>query len=109
MFNQYEPTVKATIEFLDLLKVKVNSTTVNETLQNHPDWPSILCITDSLQKWNLPSAVGKIDTDKIDELPYPFLAYTNHAETPLTIVTNITDSTVQFYQKGYKKLITEAK
>lgn len=55
MLTQYEPTVKATITFLKLLKVKVNKKTVDETLQNHPDWPSLLCITDSLNKWNVPN------------------------------------------------------
>lgn len=69
MFNQYEPNVKATIHFLKLLNVKVTNTTVNETLQNHPDWPSLLCISDSLNKWNVPNGAGKIDVSKIDELP----------------------------------------
>lgn len=46
MLDQYEPNVKATISFLNQLRVKVNNSTVNETLQNHPDWPSMLCISD---------------------------------------------------------------
>ncbi len=109
MFSQYEPTVKATIAFLKSLNVKVNSNTVNETLQIHPDWPSMLCITDSLQKWNVPNAVGKIDKDKIDELPVPFIAFTYERENPLEIVTTITDSKVNLYQKDFRKLITEPK
>lgn len=73
LLNQYEPNVKATIAFLRLLKVKVNDRTVNETLQNHPDWPSLLCINDSLHKWNIPNAAGKIEPEKIEELPGPFI------------------------------------
>ncbi|MCW3111232.1 MAG: hypothetical protein JWQ09_5738, partial [Segetibacter sp.] len=61
MFNQYDPTVEATISFLRLLKVPVNNVTVNETLQNHPDWPNLICISDSLNKWNIPNGAGKID------------------------------------------------
>ncbi len=109
MFNQFEPNVKATIAFLKSLNVNVNSSTVNETLQNHPDWPSMLCITDSLQKWNIPNAAGKIDKDKIDELPIPFIAHTFDSENPLAVITNITDNTVDVYQKNYSKLITESK
>lgn len=109
MFNQYEPNVKATIEFVRLLKVKVNNTTVNETLQNHPDWPSLLCISDSLNKWNIPNGAGKIDAGDINQLPVPFIANTYDSETPLAIVTNITDTTVEVYQKNYNRTNTETK
>jgi protein-disulfide isomerase/uncharacterized membrane protein len=109
MFNQYEPNVKATICFLKQLKVKVNSTTVNETLQNHPDWPGLLCITDSLKKWDIPNGAGKIEIDKIDELPTPFAAYTNNRENALAIITNVSDTRVQVYQKNYNNPITESK
>ncbi len=71
MLHQYEPNVKATIAFLQLLKVKVNNTTVNEAMQNHPDWPTLLCIGDSLNKWSIPNGAGKIDSNDIDQLPTP--------------------------------------
>ena len=108
-FNQYEPNIKATINFLKLLKVKVTNSTVDETLQNHPDWPSMLCITDSLNKWNIPNGVGKIEIDKIDELPTPFLAYTHDRENPLAIVTEISSDTINLFQKNYNKPVTETK
>ena len=94
MLSNYEPNVKASISFLRLLKVKVNNTTVNETLQNHPDWPTLLCVSDSLNKWNIPNGAGKIDVNKIQELPIPFIAYTHNWENPLAIVTDVTDTTI---------------
>ena len=82
MLSNYEPNVKAAIAFLNLLKIKVNNVTVNETLQNHPDWPGLLCVSDSLNKWNIPNGAGKIAPNKIEELPTPFIAYThNRAHT----------------------------
>ncbi|MCK9404587.1 MAG: thioredoxin domain-containing protein [Chitinophagaceae bacterium] len=109
MFNQYESTVKATIEFLRLLKVKVNGRTVNETLQNHPDWPSLLCISDSLNKWNVSNGAGKIDPNNIDELPTPFIAYTHKREEPLTIIKQVTESNILTCQKDYKNTVIENK
>lgn len=103
MFKKYESIVKATIAYLDLIKVKVNDSTVNKTLQNHPDWPSLLCITDSLKKWNIPSGAGKIDLNNIDQLPTPFIAYTNVREFPLAIIIKVSDSTIQIYQKNYDR------
>ncbi len=109
MFNQYHPNIKAVITYLKLLRVKVNNSTVNETLQNHPDWPSLLCVTDSLNKWNIPNGAGKIDAANIDELPLPFVAYTYDKENPLAIVTQINEATIQLYQKNHTKPVTQTK
>jgi thiol-disulfide isomerase/thioredoxin len=105
MFNQYEPNVKAVIGYLSQLKVTVNNSTVNETLQNHPDWPTLLCITDSLNKWQIPNGVGKIETANIDELPTPFIAYTYDRENPLAIVTWTDEANVKVLNKNYTKTV----
>lgn len=104
MLNQFAPNVKATIAFLKLLNVKVNSVTVNETLQNHPDWPSLLCISDSLTKWNIPNAAAKIDPAEIDLLPTPFIAHTNETENPLVIVKQVAANSIECLSKNYTKL-----
>ena len=109
MLNNFESNVKATIAFLKLLKVNVNNSTVDETLQNHPDWPSLLCISDSLKKWNIPNAAGKIESSDIDQLPTPFMAYMGGFENPLEIVAAVSDKNVSFYSKNYDKPITENK
>lgn len=109
MFNQYEHTVKVTIAFLKLLKVKVTNSSVNETLQNHPDYPSLLCISDSLNKWNIFNGAGKIEPEKINELPTPFMAYTNNREFPLAIVTATNDTTITSYSKNYNKPLTQSR
>ncbi len=107
MWSNFEPNVKATIAFLKLLNVKVNNATVNETLQNHPDWPSLLCISDSLNKWHIPNAAGQIDKNDIEQLPTPFLAYTIDRQTPLRLVTQITKTEIHSYQKDYSNQKTE--
>src|SRR5882757_4619321 len=109
MFDQYEPNVKATIAFLKELKIKVNNSTVDDTLQNHPDWPSLLCISDSLNKWNIPNAAAKIDVNEIDQLPTPFIACTHDRKFPLTIVTGVNSELIQLQEKGYGKTITISK
>lgn len=107
MFNQYEPNVKACITFLQLINVKVNNATVNETLQNHPDWPALLCITDSLNKWSIPNGAGKVDVNDIDQLPVPFIAYTYDREAPLAVVTQVSETTILVFHKNYNKLKIE--
>lgn len=105
--STYEPNVKATIAFLQLLNVKVNKATVDETLQSHPDWPSLLCISDSLHKWNIPNAAGRIDlrgeaeTNSLHDLPLPFIAHINDREYPLVIVTAVANGKVCYKTKDY--------
>ncbi|MBI3717856.1 MAG: hypothetical protein HY252_04610 [Sphingobacteriales bacterium] len=106
MFNLYEPNVKATIAFLRAIKVAVTPGTVNETLQNHPDWPSLLCISDALNKWHIPNAAAKSENKDLDQIPVPFIAYTNNRENSLAVVINITGNIVETLHKNYNKPIT---
>ncbi len=103
MLNQYEPNVKATITFLRLLNQRVNSATVNEGLQNHPEWPSLLCISDNLNHWHIPNGAGRTDPARIDELPTPFIANTTDRGAPVAVVSRITDTMVEVYQKNFNK------
>jgi len=109
MFNRYEPNVKTIVAFLKLLDVKVNSDTIDDTLQNHPDWPSLLCISDSLNVWNVPNAAGKIEVTEIDQLPTPFLAYIGRGENPLEIVTEVSENEVKLYSTKQNKVLIESK
>jgi thiol-disulfide isomerase/thioredoxin len=101
-WDSYPSEVKAVIRFTELLNVKVNRSTIDNVLQNHPDWPSFLCISDSLHKWHIPNAAGKIEPAQIDELPVPFLAYTSNNATPLAVITNISEGEVTYYTDNYK-------
>jgi protein-disulfide isomerase len=109
MFKQYEPIVKATLTYLKLLKVKVNSNTVNDTLQQHPDYPSLLSITDAFNRWNIPSAAIKIDTEQIDQMATPFMLYTNNIHEPLVIVTHVSDTAIEFYANKFKEIEVQNK
>src|SRR5437879_5294000 len=109
MLSHYEPDVKATIVFLKLMGVKVNGTTVNETLQAHPSWPSLLSVSDALHEWNIPNAAGKIRPDSIDDLPVPFMAHINDHNFPLVIVKDIDDAGVKLLAGRHKKFIAQSK
>lgn len=97
IFNSFEPNVEALILFIKHLKVKVNSSTINETLQQHPDYPSLLSLSDALKQWDIDNVALK--RPDISELRLPFLA---HMQIPgkefLVVVTEIAEDKIAFWQ-----------
>jgi thiol-disulfide isomerase/thioredoxin len=107
MLYRFEPNVKATITLLKLLNVKVNNFTVDETLQNHPDWPSLLSISDALSKWNIPNAAGKIEKQDIERIPTPFLVQTFNPISPIEVITDVNETFVKVLSKDFVKPVPE--
>jgi len=67
--------ILVTSQLLSLLKTNVSFTTLKETLLSHPDYPSMLSISESLNRWKVNSMGLKVTPDKLEELPVPFIAY----------------------------------
>jgi hypothetical protein len=109
MLYHHEPVVRATIAFIKILRVNVNNTTINETLQNHPDWPSLFSVSESLKRWNIPNAAGKINPGEIDQLPVPFIAYTFNQSNPINVVETVNETTVSYHTSESGKKITQSK
>ena len=101
----YHPVTRIVINFLDALQVKVTAGTINNTLKDHPDWPSLLCISDSLAKWNISNGAGKTDPAAIEQIPVPFIAYTNNRQEPLVVVTKVSAGIIKTRQKDYRNTI----
>jgi len=74
--NTYSMPINCTIQLTTHLKVKVTATTISETLQNHPNYPSLLSIGDSLKHWQIDNVILKTTPEKLKELPTPFIAHT---------------------------------
>ncbi len=92
-----DPTVAATTLLLKALQVKVARTTINETLQNHPEFPSLLSISDSLDRWNVENAAVTISVENINELPTPFLATLRVSEEQIwVLVKEVNETTVRY-------------
>jgi len=105
MFNQFEPNVKALIRYLRILGIKVNAGTVDDTMQKHPDYPTLLSISDALSSWEVPNAAGKIHPDALEQLPLPFLAHIGASDSPLALVTQVENGWVSYERYPYGKTI----
>lgn len=55
------------------LNVKVTSDTLKKELTTHPDYPSLLSISDTLTTFGVDNIAIKCDIDKLDSMPLPFI------------------------------------
>jgi hypothetical protein len=109
MYNKYENSVTATIALLQQLKIKVNKSTVNETLHNHSDYPSLLSISDALTRWDVPNTAAKLESKDIDQLPVPFIAHTLDRNDRFIVVNKYDDNEVSVFSGNYNKTISLSK
>jgi thiol-disulfide isomerase/thioredoxin len=70
------------------LKVKVSSTSIKAKLTEHPDYPSLLSISDSLASWKIPSLSFKPEKETLLNLPTPFIVHMRSGnDTFFSVVT----------------------
>ena len=108
MFRFTQPkdnAVAATYQYLKAIGAKVTEETVEETLKNHPDYPSLLAASDALNEWKIENVAAKINTEQLGELPTPFLAYLAVEGGIFAVVNAVKDDTVTWThtKEGFKR------
>ncbi|MDR1434244.1 vitamin K epoxide reductase family protein [Candidatus Endomicrobiellum devescovinae] len=73
--TKYNSLTKIVTVFLNQLNVKVTCAEVDNSLQLHPNFPSILSISDSLKKWNIDNAILRVVPEKLHDVPTPCISY----------------------------------
>lgn len=105
----YAYHTQAIKRWLTLLGIKVPTAAIDTTLENHPEWPSLLCVSDALHGWKIPHAAAKDESLQPEQIPTPFLAVTHHPERPFAIVTKVAENEVEVFQENYKRAISVKK
>lgn len=93
-------------QFADLLKVPVTLTALTRSLEDHPDYPSMLSMSDVLLGYGISNIVIRTSVDKLDQMPLPFIAQVKDRETgrdSLAIVRNIEQDTITWYSPEKRK------
>jgi uncharacterized membrane protein/glutaredoxin len=86
------------VRFLKLSGIKIDSRSIVEELERHPDYPSLLAISDVLNNFAIHNRAFRIDFDQLNALPLPFIAHTKKNCGEFTIVTGINDRNVTVSQ-----------
>ncbi|NML35773.1 thioredoxin domain-containing protein [Chitinophaga sp. G-6-1-13] len=97
---------------IDELNVKITKTTLSKEIEEHPDYPSLLCISDVLHKYAVENLAIRLDPDKLVEAPLPLITLIKGKKTGpdfFTVVKEIKNSTVLFYDPEKRKWATQPK
>ncbi|EWH12771.1 protein-disulfide isomerase [Cellulophaga geojensis KL-A] len=104
--NNYLTTTQ---KILDLLQIKSTKKFISESLESHPDYPSLLSITDTLDKYNIETLGIKIKEERLEEVPLPCIAQVEVNNTPLFYaITEIDSNTITYFDEN-NKIANESK
>lgn len=80
-----ENIVKAWLSGLD---IPVSATLLKQQLKSHPDYPSLLSITDTLDYFGITNTAVQVEKEVLPEIDTPFLAHMKNNEEGFVICEN---------------------
>jgi uncharacterized membrane protein len=90
-------------ELLKQLNAKVTRDTALTTMQRHPDFPSLLSISEVLSSWKIDNAALHLDTvEQLREIPLPFIAHLKKKGGWYVLVNQINEKYIWYFdsEKG---------
>lgn len=97
----------ATLQLIRKLRVPVSASTVINTIESHPDYPSLYSISDSLSKWKVENLSLKVETERLEELPTPFIAHSKAGGGNFILVNRVNGVIDYFDEKGKQRKKTK--
>ena len=77
LLQKYENAAAVTIQLLKQIGNATGPEKVIAELDKHPDYPSLLAVSDVLSHFKIENAAYRISDEDLEDVPYPFLAQTN--------------------------------
>jgi len=83
---------------LKQLNIKVTEETCRNCLIDHPEYPSLIALSDCLSDWKIPNYAYRISKEEYDpsELQFPFIAHMPHAQGYFLLIHEIKEQKVYF-------------
>ena len=92
--------------YVELLKTKVTTSSIQKRIVENPYYPSLLALSDTFDRYNIPNAAYRIDEANFHELASetPFVAFINIPSigTDFVLVTAIANEKISYWHKNNK-------
>jgi uncharacterized membrane protein/thiol-disulfide isomerase/thioredoxin len=74
LFDHVESNCVLTVtKLIRVLNIKVTKKTIKESLEKHPNYPSLLSVSDSLNTWKINNLSLEATPENLKEFPVPFM------------------------------------
>lgn len=77
--------------YLHLLNIPVSGRYLEKRLASHPDYPSLLSISDTLEQLGIPFGVFRTDKEKLENIDAPYLLHLDKGGEMLITIANKAD------------------
>ncbi|MFT3749898.1 MAG: vitamin K epoxide reductase family protein [Agriterribacter sp.] len=101
---------KTTIRLVRSHKVSITDTTIRTSLETHPDYPSLLSISDFLHNYNIENIALKTKVENFSAFSAPFIAHITLPRTKekgFALVHAVRNNTILYEDTNKNKLIEE--
>lgn len=88
-------------QFTRTLGIPVTRKSLSEQLEKHPDYYSMLALSEVLDNFNIPNAAYQVPHDQLAEVPVPFIA--TLADKSFIVVTGMDDKQVSLADGGWSR------
>ena len=93
IFNAHEENcVNAVCRLRDSLELRITTPTLVSELKEHPNYPSLLGVSEALNRWNVGNISAKIAVEKLKDLPAPFMAQVSGDNKYFVVVRKLEES-----------------
>ncbi|MGZ3763688.1 MAG: vitamin K epoxide reductase family protein [Mucilaginibacter sp.] len=89
LFTRYPNAEAAVIKLLKNLSISIAPETIAAELEKHPDYPSLLAISDVLTSFRIENGAFRVETGQVTDVPRPFIANTDINNGDFVVVNEI--------------------
>lgn len=87
------------VNYLKHLDIPISEAYCKKAILSHPDYPSLLSVSDILEQLGVPCQIGKIEEEHLSKIEFPFLIHVETVKDGLVLVKDQED-----LSKGYVDL-----
>ena len=105
IFFKTDNAIAITQALVKALRAKITATTLKDKLENHPDYPSMLAISDVLKLSNIDNFVVNLTPSELHEVPMPCIAPLYTEGGIFALVSSVKDDVVEWWhhEEGKQK------